>query len=113
MRDLDRLVLDAPPPAEVAGVRARRRSTWPSCRSRSATQELILVEALGLGPDVKINPSGGPLAGNPVMATGLIRFIEATPPTSSPVGASERVAHATGGPGLQQNLVVRPGGHGS
>ena len=34
-------------------------------------------EALGLGADVDVNPSGGPLAANPVMATGLVRIAEA------------------------------------
>jgi acetyl-CoA acetyltransferase len=68
-------------------------------------QESILVEALGLGPDVKINPSGGPLAGNPVMATGLIRFIEAASRLAAGEG-KRAVAHATGGQGLQQNLVA-------
>src|SRR5690606_40248874 len=40
-------------------------------------QELILREALGLGDDVTVNPSGGALAANPVMAAGLIRLGEA------------------------------------
>ncbi|MEY2468684.1 MAG: hypothetical protein QOF21_1382, partial [Actinomycetota bacterium] len=39
-------------------------------------QELILRESLGLGDDVTINPSGGALAANPVMAAGLIRLGE-------------------------------------
>ena len=40
-------------------------------------EEPLLVEALGLAPDVAINPSGGALAANPVMATGLVRIAEA------------------------------------
>src|SRR5439155_2549161 len=36
-------------------------------------EELILRDALGLGDGTVVNPSGGPLAGHPVMATGLIR----------------------------------------
>ena len=39
-------------------------------------EELILRDALGLGDGTAVNPSGGPLAGHPVMATGLIRVIE-------------------------------------
>ena len=67
-------------------------------------QELILTEALGLGDDVAINPSGGPLAANPIMAAGLIRLGEAAERISR--GAGDRaVAHATSGPCLQQNLV--------
>lgn len=67
-------------------------------------QELILAEALGLGDDVAINPSGGPLAANPMMTAGLIRIGEVANRIAS--GAADRgVAHATSGPCLQQNLV--------
>ncbi|HSA41815.1 MAG TPA: thiolase domain-containing protein, partial [Mycobacterium sp.] len=37
-------------------------------------QQLILREAIGLGPDTRINPSGGALAGNPMFAAGLERI---------------------------------------
>ena len=40
-------------------------------------QELILRDALGLGDGVDINPSGGALCANPIMAAGLVRFGEA------------------------------------
>jgi acetyl-CoA acetyltransferase len=67
-------------------------------------QELILREALGLGAGVAINPSGGPLAANPVMVAGLTRIGEAAARIMA--GAAGRaVAHATSGPCLQQNLV--------
>jgi len=70
-------------------------------------QELILREALGLGANANasaINPSGGPLAANPVMATGLIRIVEVAQRIAS--GAANRgLAHATGGQVLQHNLV--------
>src|SRR5262249_6522594 len=39
-------------------------------------QEIVLREALGVSADASVNPSGGPLAANPVMATGLIRIVE-------------------------------------
>ena len=67
-------------------------------------QEVILREAMGLGDDVAINPSGGVLAANPIMAAGLIRIGEAA---SRIVDGSARrtVGHATSGPCLQQNLV--------
>ena len=68
-------------------------------------QELIVREALGLGDDVNVNPSGGPLAANPVMAAGLIRIGEAATRISSG-DANRAVAHATSGPCLQQNLVA-------
>jgi acetyl-CoA acetyltransferase len=67
-------------------------------------QELILRDAIGLGDDVAINPSGGALSANPVMAAGLIRIGEAA--TRITAGEANRaVAHATSGPCLQQNLV--------
>lgn len=67
-------------------------------------QQLIVQKALGLADDVTINPSGGPLAGNPIMTAGLARIGEAFRRIQS--GAGRRaVAHATSGPCLQQNLV--------
>jgi acetyl-CoA acetyltransferase len=67
-------------------------------------QEIILREALGLADSTTINPSGGPLASNPVMATGLIRIIEAANAIANG-GARRAVAHATNGQALQHNLV--------
>ncbi|HZT65101.1 MAG TPA: thiolase domain-containing protein [Acidimicrobiales bacterium] len=67
-------------------------------------QEIILREAIGLPEATEINPSGGPLAGNPVMAAGLIRIIEAAARIIDG-SANRAVAHATGGQLLQQNLV--------
>jgi acetyl-CoA acetyltransferase len=69
-----------------------------------AHQEIILKEALGLDDGVTINPSGGPLAANPVMSAGLIRIGEAAARIASGQ-ANRAVAHATSGPCLQQNLV--------
>jgi acetyl-CoA acetyltransferase len=67
-------------------------------------QEAILRDALGLGASVRINPSGGALCANPMMAAGLIRFGEAASRILD--GTARRaVAHATSGPCLQQNLV--------
>ena len=67
-------------------------------------QELILREALGLGDETSINPSGGALAANAMMTAGLIRIGEVANRISS--GEADRgVAHATSGPCLQQNLV--------
>lgn len=67
-------------------------------------EELILAEALGLGDATRINPSGGPLATNVIMAAGLTRIGEAASRVIA--GSADRaVAHATSGPCLQQNLV--------
>ncbi len=67
-------------------------------------QELILREALQLGDDVEINPSGGALCANPIMAAGLIRLGEAAQRVIDG-NADRAVAHATSGACLQQNLV--------
>ncbi|MFD1663401.1 thiolase domain-containing protein [Streptomyces caeni] len=68
-------------------------------------QEVILRRALRLGDSVAVNPSGGALAANPVMAAGLIRIGEAAARIHR--GESDRaLAHATSGPCLQQNLVA-------
>ncbi len=67
-------------------------------------QEPLLRTALGLGDDVEINPSGGALAANPVMAVGLSRIVEAARQIAEH-GKHRAVAHATSGQCLQQNLV--------
>ena len=67
-------------------------------------QELILRDALGLNGSTTINPSGGALAANVVMAAGLVRIGEAASRIWSG-DAGRVVAHATSGPALQQNLV--------
>ncbi|MFI6945902.1 thiolase domain-containing protein [Streptomyces sp. NPDC050422] len=70
-----------------------------------SSQEVVLRKALGLGDEVRINPSGGALAANPLMAAGLIRLGEAAARIHR--GESDRaLAHATSGPCLQQNLVA-------
>lgn len=68
-------------------------------------EELILREALGLGSGTKVNPSGGPLVGNPMMAIGLSRVIEVARAIQN--GDARRgVAHSASGSALQQNLLV-------
>jgi len=69
-----------------------------------AHQELILRDALGLGDEVDVNPSGGALAANALMVGGLIRVGEAAQRVMEG-SASTALAHATSGPCLQQNLV--------
>ncbi|RFU82235.1 lipid-transfer protein [Streptomyces triticagri] len=70
-----------------------------------SSQEVVLRRALDLGDEVAVNPSGGPLAANPMMAAGLVRLGEAAARIHR--GASDRaLAHATSGPCLQQNLVA-------
>jgi acetyl-CoA acetyltransferase len=67
-------------------------------------QELILRDALALNDSVRISPSGGPLAGNPMFAAGLARIGHAARSIFSGA-ASRALGHATSGPALQQNLV--------
>ena len=66
-------------------------------------EELLLRHVLGLGDDVSVNPSGGPLRANPIMATGLCRVGHAADHVFG--GGNRALAHATSGPCLQQNLV--------
>ncbi len=71
---------------------------------RYSPEEIVLRQALELGTNTKVNPSGGPLAGHPVMATGLTRVVEVA--RRIRLGeASRGLAHATSGPALQQNLL--------
>jgi acetyl-CoA acetyltransferase len=89
--------------AEHAGVARAPVEVAELCATFSH-EELILREALGFGDDVAVNPSGGPLAGNPVMVSGLIRIGEAFRQISEH-GQQRTVGHASSGPCLQQNLV--------
>jgi len=89
--------------ADVAGV-ADGPVDVAEIHAPYAHQEIIVRRALGLDDDVTVNPSGGPLAANPLMSAGLIRIGEAAARVAS--GEARRaVAHATSGPCLQQNLV--------
>jgi acetyl-CoA acetyltransferase len=67
-------------------------------------EELILRQALGLADGTDVNPSGGPLTGNPMMAAGLVRIGEVAERIADG-RAGRGLAHAAQGPCLQQNLV--------
>jgi acetyl-CoA acetyltransferase len=67
-------------------------------------QELILIEAVNAAEIGRVNPSGGALPADPVMATGLIRIGSAANAIMS--GQADRAAgHATNGACLQHNLI--------
>ena len=67
-------------------------------------QEILLRQALALGGEVAVNPSGGALCGNPMFAAGLARIGCAASAIFS--GRADRaLGHATSGPLLQQNLA--------
>ena len=68
-------------------------------------QELILREAIGLDDSTTINPSGGPLTGNPMFSGGLERIGYAAQAIMDGT-AGRALAHATSGAVLQQNLVA-------
>ncbi|GIH28891.1 lipid-transfer protein [Acrocarpospora phusangensis] len=103
MRDLARSA-SAADAAAAAGV-GKGPVDVAELHTQFSHEEPILREALGLPAETVINPSGGPLAANPVMATGLIRVGEAAQRVMD--GTARRaVAHATSGPCLQHNLVA-------
>jgi acetyl-CoA acetyltransferase len=94
--------------AESAGLAGQRAGATgievAELHAQFSHEELMLREALGLPDDVPVNPSGGALAANPVMATGLIRIGEAAARIFT--GKARRtLGHAASGPCLQQNLV--------
>ncbi len=90
--------------AEGAGV-AKGKVDVAEIYAPFSHQEIILKEALGLGDDVVMNPSGGTLAGHIFMTHGLDRFGEVAQRIIK--GEVKRgVAHASSGPCLQQNLVA-------
>src|SRR5215218_5778826 len=75
------------------------------------SQEVILRDALGLAEDADVNPSGGALAANTMMAAGLVRIVEVANRIAAGT-AGRGVAHATAGHCLQMNLVcVLEGGN--
>ena len=66
-------------------------------------EELLLRHVLGFGDDVSVNPSGGALRSNPIMATGLCRIGYAADHIFG--GGTRALGHSTSGPCLQQNLI--------
>ncbi|MCG2795635.1 MAG: thiolase family protein [Actinomycetia bacterium] len=94
-----------------------------------AYQELMLYEALGLcgegesadileagvtgpGGRAQVNPSGGALCANPLVATGLVRLAEASAQVSGRAGglqvegARKALAHAGGGLAMQTAACI-------
>ena len=100
-RDLTRSISAATAAAAAGGVAGVEVAELHAPFSH---QELILRAELGLADDVRINPSGGALAGNPMFTGGAIRIGEAARRIWD--GTADRaLGHATSGPALQQNLV--------
>jgi hypothetical protein len=105
VRDLSRS-----PSAALAAARASEMAGFAAAEAEVAElhteyshQEPLLAGALDL-EKADINPSGGPLAGRPATATGLVRIGEAARRILDG-GAGRALAHAANGPALQHNLV--------
>jgi acetyl-CoA C-acetyltransferase len=87
----------------------------------SAAGEAMVVEALGLakrghgvdayadGAPVSLNPSGGAIPADPIMATGLFRLAEASERLAGRRGdadvGSRALVHGSGGLGMQNHCV--------
>ena len=86
----------------------------------SAATEAMVVEALGLaavghgvdcyadGAQVDVNPSGGAVPADPIMATGLVRLHEASARLAGRIGEGQptrALAHGAGGLGMQNHCV--------
>jgi acetyl-CoA acetyltransferase len=102
VRDLTRA-----PSAELAARKAgvgRDRIDFAELDAPYTHQELILREAIGLGGEVRINPSGGSLCARTLFSCGLNRIGDAFQRIAQGEG-DRAVAHATQGHCLQQNLV--------
>jgi acetyl-CoA acetyltransferase len=102
VRDLTRA-----PSAELAAQKAgvgRDKIDFAELDAPYTHQELILAEALGLRPGVRINPSGGSLCARTLFSCGLNRIGDAFARIASGDG-DRAVALATQGHCLQQNLV--------
>ncbi len=93
--------------AKIAGRKARiseHKLDIAELHTRYEHENVILREALGLGPEVKLNPSGGCLTTSVPMVSGLARIGEVADRILRRQ-AKSGVAHATSGPCLQQNLI--------
>ena len=102
VRDLSRSA-SAAVAAQKAGV-ARGGVQVAELSAVCTPEEFVLAEALGLDDGVSVNPSGGGIAANPTMVTGLVRIGEACTHIWDQ-GRDRVLGHAASGPCLQQNLV--------
>lgn len=95
--------------------------TLAEVTATSAANEAMVVEALGYAPfgkaascytdnsAVSINPSGGAIPADPIMATGLVRLHESYKQLRGGYGATQfnkAVAHGAGGLGMQNHCVI-------
>jgi acetyl-CoA C-acetyltransferase len=121
--------LDSLPACEAAARSAYRSAALQAPLTASVVEtgagsvigEMMVLEALGLagpgraldlydGDDTAVNPSGGSLPADPVMATGLVRMSEAALQLAGragygKAGARSAIVHGTGGVGMQNHCV--------
>lgn len=105
-----------------AGISDPKQASLVETGAGSVAGELMVLEALGLadrghgadlfvdGSDIALNPSGGSLPADPIMATGLVRLSEAALQLKgrvdhAPPGATSAIVHGAGGVGLQNHCV--------
>lgn len=103
VRDLTRL-----PSAAVAAAKAgavEDKIDFAEITAPYSHQEILLRREMGIGDDVRVNPSGGSLAAHTLMSCGLNRIGDAAMRIASGDG-DRALAHAGQGPCLQQNLVI-------
>jgi acetyl-CoA acetyltransferase len=99
---------------QMAGVKSAKEVDLIELSAVTPAEELILCESLGIDAQAAkpvINPSGGPICGNPIMMTGGIRMGEVFRQLAQRAGerqvsgAERAIAHASQGHCLQQNLL--------
>lgn len=105
-----------------AGIQDPTELSLAEVTGTTVTNQLMVLEALGLAAKgqgaslydgeakIAINPSGGSLPADPVMATGLVRMAEASRQLTglvahAPAGAQSAVVHGAGGIGMQNHCV--------
>ncbi len=103
VRDLTKSVSTAQA-AEAAGA-VGRAFDIAEIHANFSHQDIMVRAALQLPETTNVNPSGGAMANDPVMATGLARIGECAARISDG-SASSAVAHASAGPAMQQNMIV-------
>ena len=104
--DIGRRDLTAVPSATLAAERAGAGGRFDVAELHApfSHEEVLLRRAMAVDAGA-VNPSGGALCANPVMAAGLVRFGEVAARIHRGE-AGRGLAHATSGPCLQQNLVA-------
>ncbi|MFT6396941.1 MAG: acetyl-CoA acetyltransferase [Bradymonadia bacterium] len=103
LRDLTQSVSTAQA-AEAAGAIGREFDI-AEIHANFSHQDIMVRNALKLPEGTTVNPSGGAMANDPVMATGLARIGECAARIVDGT-ASSAVAHASAGPAMQQNMIV-------